>query len=98
VSDSVECGSHGLRPETYVCKHLGDAASEDRVIGFNCAESEGPDDLRDAWCDECHKVFVANGWEWTDESPTPDGLAILCADCYVETRELAAGAGMLRVF
>lgn len=96
--DFCECSEHGYRPATFVCTHLGDAACNDEVVGFNCGESDGPEDLRDAWCDECHKVFVSNGWEWTDESPTPDGLAILCSACYVETRDLADRAGRLRVF
>lgn len=96
--DVCECDEHGAKLETYVCKHIGDAACENRTVGFVCYPGEGDDGLADAWCDDCEAFLAANGGEWVDEKvDVPDGLAILCSDCYLEAKDLAAAAGRLRV-
>jgi hypothetical protein len=93
-----ECATHGPRPKTYVCAHVAEAASHGATAGFVTYPADDDDDLSDAWCEACEAYLQANGGEWIDDAvEVPDGLAILCADCYLEAKSIAASKGRLHV-
>ena len=80
--ESFICNEHGSQPITYVCKHITDAP-RGKSVGFVSGEPEDSDDLRDAWCDDCHSFLVTHGGDWVDETvEVPGGISILCAECY----------------
>jgi hypothetical protein len=61
--------------------------------------SEGKDDLRDAWCGECAAYLEKHGGHWVEGSvEVPDGVDILCAECYRlrEAHALQAGQRVIR--
>jgi hypothetical protein len=96
--DLCECEAHGSRPETYVCNHIASALGREETAGFVCYPGDDEDGLTDAWCDDCEAYLQANGGDWIDdEVEVPGGLSILCSDCYLQARKMAADAGRLRV-
>lgn len=82
--NKVECKTHGTNNATFLCSHL----IEGKNLGFNLGyDPENPDELwPDAWCDECEKVFEAEG-EWNDRSEKIADIKLVCADCYEDVRE-----------
>jgi hypothetical protein len=77
---------------------MGQAACQNRTVGFVCYPGDDDDGLTDAWCDACEAFLQANGGEWIEgDVEVPGGLEILCSDCYLEARTLAASQGRLHV-
>jgi hypothetical protein len=96
--ENCECETHGPRPETYVCAHIASAACHGTTAGFVTYPPDNDDGLSDAWCEGCEEFLQANGGEWVDDQvEVPDGLAILCSECYLKAKSLAAVAGRLHV-
>ena len=99
MDDGVcECSRHGKQPITFVCRHITSIARPD-TVGFVSGPPEGEDDLRDAWCGDCDAYRQKRGGEWIEGSvEVPDGVVILCADCYRlrEGDALRAGRRLIR--
>ncbi|KQN10035.1 hypothetical protein ASE85_03665 [Sphingobium sp. Leaf26] len=82
TDEFCECSQHGEQPITFVCKHIT-ATPRPNTIGFVSYLSEGEDDLRDAWCEECDAYLDQHGGHWIEgRVEVPDGINILCAECY----------------
>lgn len=74
-AEAVRCGQHGLSRKCYVCEHLT-PDSADR--GFNTADPEIH--RPDAWCDQCHEMFIrAGSWEAVEQEPR---ISLVCGGCY----------------
>jgi len=83
MDDEVcECREHGEQPITFVCQHIASTARPN-TAGFVSYSPEGRDDLRDAWCSACDVYLEEHGGDWIEGSvEVPDGITILCAECY----------------
>lgn len=80
--DACMCTQHGEQPTTFVCKHVSSTARPD-TVGFVSYGSEDDDDLRDAWCEECDAYLEQHGGRWIEGSvEVPDGITLLCVECY----------------
>jgi hypothetical protein len=80
--DLCKCSQHGEQPITFVCKHIT-GIPRPNTVGFVSYPSEGKDDLRDAWCEECDAYLEQHGGQWIEGAvEVPDGIDILCAECY----------------
>jgi len=95
--DLCECEMHGAQRETFVCAHIPPRIDHGVDCGFVCYPGPDDDGLTDAWCFDCEVFLNANGGEWTDEVKVPDGLSILCAQCYLRARKIADEHSRLRV-
>ncbi len=96
--DLCACSQHGEQPITFVCKHIS-GTSRPNTVGFVSYTSDGDDDLRDAWCGECDVYLEKHGGHWVEGSvEVPDGIDILCAECYRlrEDDALRAGQRIIR--
>lgn len=82
MADTVQCPTHGERPRTYVCSHLG---GDSAGLGFNRADPESRNPFPDAWCDDCELIRSAHGG-WTAESEKLIRLLLLCSGCYERAR------------
>ncbi len=58
----VDCGEHGKRVATVVCRHL--LEEKGRKVGF-VENNSDPNDLQ-AWCDDCERLFLEEG-EMTEQ-------------------------------
>jgi len=87
MTGDVQCAEHGAQPATYVCQHLVLSLRDYKPRGFVC-ESDGESDYPDAWCDECDRMLIAGGGEWTDDLGKAAGVQLLCASCYCRVRKL----------
>lgn len=87
MSDSelkVECGAHGERAATFLCKHLVESESKGFNVGY---DPEHPNNLYpDAWCNECEAVLEQEG-EWNDISEKFADIKMLCSCCYLDIRK-----------
>ena len=91
--DTCECVEHGVQPIAFVCSHII-AVHRGDTVGFASYTADGPDDLRDAWCDECDAHLQSHGGEWVEGSvEVPGGVSILCAECYRQRERDAERAG-----
>jgi hypothetical protein len=78
--DKIQCETHGLQQETFVCQHLVQSLQTGIYCGFWCAED--PDNPRpDAWCNVCEELVNKVGG-WNDESEAFAGIKLLCGACY----------------
>jgi hypothetical protein len=73
---AIECGQHGLSHRCYVCEHLT-LESDDR--GFHTGPADTP--RPDAWCDQCHEVFLRAGENWEAAEHEPK-IRLVCGGCY----------------
>lgn len=87
MSDSelkVECGTHGERVATFLCKHLVESDGRGFNVGY---DPENPNDVfPDAWCNECEAVLEREG-EWNDTSEKFADIKMLCSSCYQDIRK-----------
>lgn len=93
-----ECVEHGVQPIAFVCSHITSLHRGDS-IGFVSGEPDGPDDLRDAWCDTCHAYLQIHGGEWVEGVvEVPGGVSIVCAECYRERERDAERVGRRLIY
>ena len=78
----VECGTHGNRVASVVCRHIVEA--KDKIVGF-VENSSDPNDLQ-AWCDDCEQLFLKEGSR-TDEFRAFTGMRIVCDFCYATLKD-----------
>jgi hypothetical protein len=91
--ETCDCAEHGIQPIAFVCTHII-GISGDETVGFNSYTPEGPDDLRDAWCDECDAYLQSRGGDWAEGSvEVPGGISVICAECYRERERDAERVG-----
>lgn len=87
MSDSeltVECGTHGKRTATFVCKHIVEGEGKGFHLGY---DPDNPNDLYpDAWCDECDELLEREG-EWNEVTEKFADIKLLCSSCYLSFRE-----------
>ena len=81
----IECGSHGRRLATYVCRHLVESLRTRIPVGFQTADDEAHSD---AWCDACEGIRSQEG-EWNDRSEAFAKITLLCSGCYDRAKELS---------
>ena len=89
MSDSrkIECDTHGLQDETFVCQHIVQGLAESTPYGFWWPESS--DQARpDAWCTACNEVLAAEYWEWTEKAEKFASIKLLCGQCYDRARDM----------
>ena len=79
--DKVECDSHGAATATYICRHL----VEGKGLGWYCDRPSPEQPWPDAWCDACHRAYLAEG-EWNEKSEAAadigNNLRLICHHCY----------------
>ena len=77
----VDCGEHGKRVSTVLCRHLSMRKGE--PVGFieNCND---PNDLQ-AWCYKCESLFEEEG-EMTEKFMEFNNMAIVCVVCYEKSK------------
>ena len=91
--ETCKCAQHGEQPITFVCKHIT-ASPRGETVGFVSYRPEGPNDLRDAWCDACDVYLQSKGGYWIeDEIEVPSGIDVLCAECYLHREADAVQVG-----
>jgi hypothetical protein len=85
----VDCGSHGLRRQAFICQHLDLKTRK----GFNEAfetwkgmELEIDDDFQ-AWCDDCEKIRIKYDG-WNDESMKYAKIKLICENCYFDMKRI----------
>ncbi|WP_426344359.1 hypothetical protein ACN9MU_07295 [Pseudoduganella sp. R-32] len=78
---TVNCGPHGERIATVVCRHM--LQSEPAPAGF-IENSDDPNDLQ-AWCYHCEEKFLEEGG-MTDAFKKFNEMAIVCVVCYEEAK------------
>jgi len=96
VSEMVDCGIHGFRPEAWVCEHIHAAGRDGPSPGFNYVEHVDTD-FPDAWCDDCESHLRANGGEWNEATEKFANIVMLCSDCYSQYYQTAKRDGKVRV-
>ena len=80
--ETCVCDEHGVQPITFVCRHIT-GVPRGETVGFVSGPPEDENDLRDAWCDQCHSFLRGHGGEWREgEVEVSDGITIICAECY----------------
>lgn len=80
--DTCDCPEHGVQPITFVCNHITSTPLGE-TVGFVSYAPEGPDDLRDAWCDSCDAFLQEHGGYWEEgQVEVPGGVTIICGACY----------------
>lgn len=77
----LDCGSHGKRIATVVCKHL--LGSDSPVAGF-VENSDDPDDLQ-AWCHACEAKFQEEG-KMSKAFREFTGMSLVCDNCYADAK------------
>lgn len=96
--ETCDCPRHGIQPIAFVCSHIT-ALRRGDSIGFASYAPDDPDDLRDAWCDECDAYLQSHGGEWIEGVvEVPGGVSILCAECYREREKDAERAGRRLIY
>jgi hypothetical protein len=78
----VKCTAHGERVTAVVCGHM--LGEKEARVGF-VENSDDPDDLQ-AWCDECERMFLAEG----DKTPAFrefNDMAVVCDRCYASLKK-----------
>jgi len=78
----VDCGVHGERVATVVCRHML-GGSQAAPLGF-IENSSDPDDLQ-AWCYLCEEKFEQEGG-MTEAFRKFNDMAIVCVSCYVDAK------------
>ncbi len=81
--ERVSCQTHGEAYATFVCGHLAEGAATE----WYSAEPIDADPWPSAWCDACHRAFLAEG-EWNERSEAAADLRVtlICHRCYEALR------------
>ena len=77
----LDCGSHGKRLATVVCKHMVGTGSA--PVGF-VENSNDPRDLQ-AWCHACEAKWQKEG-DMTEAFLEFNGMVLICVSCYAEAK------------
>jgi hypothetical protein len=77
----VNCGPHGERVATVVCKHM--LQSESSPVGF-IENSSDPNDLQ-AWCYLCEEKFQQEDG-LTEGFKAFNDMSVVCIVCYNEAK------------
>lgn len=87
----IDCGSHGKRRRTFVCKHLNKEGKTGFHEAFPSDENEilpiGDDYDYQAWCNKCEAVRLKNDG-WNDVSMEYASIKIICSNCYFDIKRL----------
>lgn len=82
MTKKIDCATHGLRDESFVCTHLLGAVVG---LGFNRDEPTIENPFPDAWCDDCELIRSAhNGW--SEKAADLIKASQLCSNCYERVR------------
>jgi hypothetical protein len=92
--EEVVCGVHGPRPLAFACVHIAEGLLNGTTAGFVIAPEDPTEPYPLAWCDGCERRIGELGWrQWLDGA---SDFKMLCADCYLEARDLARAVGLYR--
>ncbi|MEM9014214.1 MAG: hypothetical protein AAGB02_03810 [Pseudomonadota bacterium] len=79
--ETVDCGTHGRQPKTYVCVHIIEGVQKGEPTGFWWSRSETG--VWDAVCSACNELsqdaFDALG---------PENIGVICLSCFEDAAEL----------
>ena len=81
----VDCGQHGQRRPTFVCKHLVRGSSLGFLEPNREPVSPEESDEQCAWCDECERVRQEQRG-WNDVSEAFAGITMICDLCFEAAR------------
>jgi hypothetical protein len=84
----VNCETHGVGYQTYVCEHLIAAPAQTWFSDDASESNQWPD----AWCAACDVFFLEQG-EWNDKNESNLKIKLLCNQCYEMLRLKARTAG-----
>ena len=87
----VNCCTHGLQQETFVCQHIVQGLHNRQRVGFFWSTYSPENPRPDAWCAECEQRVAATGGEWIGEAEANLGAKILCGVCYDMAKILHSG-------
>ena len=92
--EEIICGIHGPRPLAFACGHIAQALLDGTTAGFVIAPEDPAEAYPLAWCDGCEERIGEIGWrQWLDGAAD---FKMLCAECYLEARDVARDAGLYR--
>ena len=77
----LDCGAHGKRLATVVCKHM--VGVDLPAAGF-VENSDDPSDLQ-AWCHACEVKWQEEG-DMTEAFRAFNGMTLVCVDCYADAK------------
>ena len=83
----IQCDTHGLQDETFVCQHVAQTLRDRQPRGFFWAKSS-EQKRPDAWCSDCNARVVAADGEWTQDVLDHARVKLLCARCYDDAARL----------
>lgn len=96
--ETCHCERHGQQPIAFVCMHITEVPRGE-TVGFVSHRPDDESDLRDAWCDACDAYLRANGGDWVEGSvEVPDGIVIVCAECYRDRQRDAVQADRRTIY
>lgn len=78
----LDCGIHGQRPATVVCRHM--LGGTDRPSAGFVENSSDPNDLQ-AWCHACEAKYEQEGG-MTDAFREFNRFALVCVVCYAAAK------------
>ena len=81
TADTVQCATHGVQPEAFVCGHILSGLQHKTRVGFFTARDPG-NPHPDAWCTECNTRLSTCGGEWVGDAAEQLNATILCSACY----------------
>ena len=79
--ETIECGSHGRQPVTYVCVHIIEASQSGEPCGFWW--SRGEDGVWDAVCSACNDLS-----QEAFEALGSDNIKVVCLGCFEDAAVL----------
>ena len=78
---SVNCGTHGRQPLTYVCVHILESLRTGEPKGFWW--SRGEDGVWDAVCSDCNALSQEDF-----EALGPENIEVVCLGCFEDAAAL----------
>jgi hypothetical protein len=73
----INCGTHGMAYETFVCEHLIANPEQQWFSQKPNEENQWPD----SWCAACETAFREQGG-WNDQNKSGPKVSLLCHYCY----------------
>lgn len=78
----INCSSHGLQQETFVCQHIVQGLEKRERVGFFWTTYDPDNQRPDAWCAECEERVKKTDGEWVGEAEEHLKPQVLCGACY----------------